>query len=175
MKIDHTDIIDAPVKTVYNLVKQQLPDIVPYLPNIKKIDKIKEQKKSKKTILTNHWFANLEAPRLLKKVLSEDLFSWKDIATWDDSKLTVDYCLESFVGNDLFSAKGKNYFSSTTEGNTQLRLTCHIEIHAEKLPGIPKIMAKKITPAIESLIEKMLQPNVTSLGEGIRGYLANQR
>lgn len=173
MQLDHTDIIPAPLSVVYSLVKDKLPDIVPYLPSVKRIDKLEEQKlKDNCTRIVNQWYAKVEVPSMVKKFLSEDLFSWKDIALWQDSDTSVSYELESSVGKNLFTARGKNHFKAAKNDTTELRLSCQIEIHAENIPGIPKLMARGIVPTVEKIIEKMLQPNMTSLGEGIRAYLA---
>jgi hypothetical protein len=175
MQLQHTDVIDAPLEQVYAIVKDKLPEVVPFLPNIKQIKVLEYKKKDDgKTYVTNQWYAEASVPALVQKFLSEDLFSWKDIAVWDDSKYEVEYSLESLVGKDIYTATGRNVFKACGEGKTELTLTCQIEIYPERIPGVPKLIARKVQPVVEQLIEKMLGPNLTSLGDGIRSYLKSR-
>jgi hypothetical protein len=176
MHIQHSDIIDAPQEVVFALVKNHLPEIGRYLGNIDSISKIAEtQLDSQRSKIINHWQAKVDLPLLIKKFLSKELISWKDTAIWDSATHTVAYELESFIANDLFVAKGKNSFKALNGTQTELTLQCDITIHAEKVPGLPKMIAGKAVPIIEGIIEKMLQPNIANLATGIRLYLANNQ
>ncbi len=176
MQLHHRDIIDAPVDVVYDLVKNNLSEICSYLGNIDSIEKISlQQIDAEHTKIVNHWQAKVDLPLLIKKFLSKELISWKDTAIWNNPKQEVHYELTSFVAKDLFIAKGHNTFKALNEGQTELTLTCTVTINAHKVPGIPKLLAAKLLPAIEGIIEKMLQPNIANLGKGIRNYLANKK
>ena len=79
MIFEQKDIIQAPCEWVYGFVKDRLPDLVEYLPNIHKIKQIERRAEPKEcTHIVNHWYAQAQIPGLLKKVLSEDVFSWED-------------------------------------------------------------------------------------------------
>ncbi len=174
MKLEHTDIIDAPTKEIYCLVRDQLPEIAQYLPSVREIKTVERQKLTDNTHkVINHWFAKAELPSLVSKFISEDFLSWKDIATWSDDKMCVHYKLESFVANDLFTATGANFFKDVN-GKTELTITCDVTIHPDKIPGVPRIMVRTVLPTIEKVLEKMLGPNLTSLGKGLRSYLADK-
>ncbi|MBI2603719.1 MAG: SRPBCC family protein [Deltaproteobacteria bacterium] len=173
MKLEHTDIIDAPLETVYSIVRDELSKVAEYLPNIREIKVLSSQEKSGKLHVVNQWFAEANVPSLVKKFIREELFSWKDTAEWDNKNHKVNYQLESFFAKDIYEAKGTNYFKAKDD-KTVLTLTCEINIYPEKIPGIPRLLAGKIRPVVEQMIEKMLAPNLTSLGEGIRNYLKAQ-
>ena len=129
----------------------------------------------KSEIEHNHWYANAEIPTIAKKFIKEDLMSWKDKAVWNDKEFFVEYELESFWGNDIYDATGKNVISELGPNKTQLTLTCDLVIHPNKVPGVPKFLVKKVLPAIEGLIQKVLQPNLTSLGKGLNEYFKAQK
>ena len=173
MELQHTDRIEAPAEQVYLLVRDHLSDIAAYLPSIKKIEcvSVLEIDATHREI-ENRWFADVEVPALIQKFLPAEIFSWKDMAKWDDTHRKVTYELASFFANDLFSASGSNLFEA--DGNaTKLTVTCHVEIHGDKVPGVPRILSSKVTPMIEKMIEKMIAPNLTSLGQGLKAYLAS--
>ena len=171
MQIERTEVIDRPVKDVYELVRDNLDKLVPYLPNVEKIDVKKHAPSGDNNIeVINHWYGKVDIPGMLKKFLSPEIFSWKDVALWKNNENLVEYKLQSFLANDLFDANGKNYFIDTGDGKTELKVTCTVKIYPEKVPGIPRLLAKKVTPMIETLLEKLLGPNLTSLGTGLKQY-----
>ncbi|MFK7824391.1 MAG: hypothetical protein AB8G05_09550 [Oligoflexales bacterium] len=172
MKLEHSDEISADVDLVYRIVKDQLSDLAPYLPSIDRIDTMERSSiPGGKEKVVNHWFAQIDMPGLLSKFISKDLLSWKDNAIWDPNSRSVEYQLESFIANNLFEAKGCNKFEAVSENKMRLTLSCEVNINADSVPGVPKLMKKKVTPLIEKIIEKMMKPNITSLGKGLKAYL----
>lgn len=175
MHLESKEIINRSLDEVYQLVRDDLPKLVPYLPNIDKIEVQKHAALADGSIeVVNNWYGKAEVPAMLKKFISPELFSWKDFAKWNNDEFFVEYELESFLGNDLFDAKGKNSFTSVGDNQTELKISCEVKIYPDKVPGVPKLFAKKVTPAIESLIEKILAPNLTSLGKGLNDYFNNK-
>ncbi|MDC0254295.1 SRPBCC family protein [Bacteriovoracales bacterium] len=176
MKLVSKDIIPRSREEVYNVLKNDLEKLVPYMPNVSKIEMVdRKEKGGGLTAITNHWYANAEIPTIAKKFIKEELMSWKDKALWHDSEFYVEYELESFWGNDIYDATGKNVMKELGPDKTELTLTCDLVIHPSKVPGIPKFLVKKVLPAIEGLIEKILQPNLTSLGKGLISYFNAQK
>ena len=172
MKLEHSDEISANADLVYRIVKDQLPDLAPYLPSIDRIEtKERSSLPSGKEEVVSHWYAQIDMPSLLSKFISKDLLSWKDTAVWDHEAKTVDYQLESFIANDLFDAKGCNKFEPISDDKMKLTLSCEVHINPDSVPGVPRLMKKKVAPLIEKIIEKMMQPNITSLGKGLKAYL----
>lgn len=170
MKLETQDVIDQPVDTVYKTVRDDLVSLVPYLPNVAKIEIESQSAGPKGAQIVNRWFAKAELPTLLKKFVKPELMSWIDRAQWDDQAKIVTYSLESPLGRSLFTAKGINYFEAAGDGKTTLRVTCEIDLYPENLPGVPKLMAGKVKPLVEGLLKKMLEPNLTSLSTGLKGY-----
>lgn len=170
MKLESEDIIDQPLAVVYKTVRDDLESLVPYLPNVAKIQQESSETSDGVTKITNRWYAKAELPSLLKKVLKPEFLSWIDKATWHDNHHRVDYVLESPIGSQLFDAKGSNAFEATADGKTKLRITCEVQLFPENVPGVPKFLAKKVTPAVEALLKKMLEPNLTALATGLKGY-----
>ena len=49
-----------------------------------------------------------------------------------------------------------------------------MEIHPNKIPGVPAFIVRPLLPALESVLKKLLAPNLTLLAKGVRGYLDSQ-
>lgn len=173
MHLETKEIIHKPIEEVYKTLRDDLIKLIPYMPNIENIETTDRSEKNGKTKIINHWYAKAEIPGLIKKFLNPDLLSWKDYAEWDDEKYLVSYKLESFLANDLFDATGVNSLKSLSENETELTVSCDVVIYADKVPGIPRILAKKALPIIEGLLKKILGPNLTSLGKGLIKYYDN--
>ena len=170
MHLKTKETINRPLDEVYKLVRNDLVKLVPYLPNVEKIE-VKDKKNGKKSLkVTNYWYARAEIPTLIKKFIKPEFLSWKDKAVWKDDEYLVQYELESFFANDLFEAKGVNSFVAIGEGKTEFILDCEINIYPEKVPGVPRFLAKKASPMINALVEKILGPNLTAMGKGINQY-----
>ena len=50
-----------------------------------------------------------------------------------------------------------------------------VKIYPDKVPGIPRLLANKMKPMIESLLEKLVAPNMTSLGKGLKEYYEKEQ
>jgi len=174
MRLEVEDTIHQPADIVYPLVRDEMDKIVPYMPDIERIDTIKKERIADNRLeIVNHWFSKpSNVPAVMKKFVKPELFSWKDFALWKDELYCVDYRLESPLAKDLYEASGTNYFEPDGD-NTRVRITCDIQIYPERMPGVPKFLAKKIQPAIEGMIRKMLEPNLSSLTDGLTRYFAD--
>lgn len=173
MHLESKHIIEQPAEVVYPLMRDDIARIVPYLPNVRRIDTLTHERTSDTRVeVVNHWFAIAEVPGPLKRVVAPELFSWKDFATWKDDERSVEYRLESMLARDLYDARGTNYFTPVGDGRTELRVTCDIEIHAHRIPGVPKLLLGKVMPIFEQLMTQLLAPNLRSVGRGLSKYFA---
>jgi hypothetical protein len=174
--LESRDIISQPVDVVYPLIRDRLDLLVPYLPSVKRIEEISRADGDDGRLeVVNHWYTVADVPGPVKKVIKPEMFSWKDYASWNDSERRVDFRLESFLARDLYDARGTNYFNAIGEGKTQLRVTCEVEIHPERVPGVPKVVLRKTLPLIEKVIRQLLEPNLQSVGKGLTAYFRDQQ
>ncbi len=175
MHLESKHVIGQPADVVYPLVRDDIAVLVPYLPNVRRIETIEHQRTGDARVeVINHWYAIAEVPAAVSKFIKPEFFSWKDYATWNDEAKSVDYRLESFLASDLYDANGTNYFSALDQGRTELRVTCDIDIHADRIPGVPKFVLKRVMPVVEQLLTRLLAPNLRSVGEGLTRYFADK-
>ncbi len=57
------------------------------------------------------------------------------------------------------------------EKNTEVILEGTISIDARKVPGVPKLMARKIGSAVETFVVKLIKPNLCKTNDGVRQFL----
>lgn len=174
MLIEDKSVIHQPRDVVYALVRDDLAKLVPFLPDVERIECVKQERDGQKLKVENHWFAKVDIPKVAQKFVKPEALSWRDDAVWDDDQFLVNYELTSFIANDLFDAKGTNTFTDLGDGKTELLVSCKVEIYPERMPGVPKILARKVRPMIESLVERALGPNLAALGKGLTAYFEQQ-
>jgi hypothetical protein len=171
MRIETADIVEHPADDVYRLVRDQMHLIVPYMPNIERIDQVEREERDAGPRIVNHWTARTQLPAIATRFVSLDILSWVDRARWDDSAYRVEYEIEGRWRPDLYSCRGTNSFRPHGQSQTEVRVSVELNIHAERLPGIPKLLAVRVRPAVEEFVRRLMQPNLTSLARGLQAYL----
>ncbi len=176
MHIESKDVIDHPQSEVYPLVRDEMHKIVPYLPNIERIDVLSAERVGPTEVhMKNHWHPKLEIPGIIRKLVNPELFSWRDDAVWRDDKGLVEYKIYGSVAKEAYTCSGINYFTAIGDNKTELKVTFDLTIYPDKIPGVPRFLASKVLPTLEGLIRNTLEPNLTSLAKGLKGYFAAQK
>jgi len=169
MHIESEDRLDRPVSDVYPLVRDRLPELLPYLPDVEQIvESSRERTSETRVSVINQWKAKPKVPGMVAKFVPPEVFGWKDTALWKDDETTVEYRLEGFG----YEVDGTTEFVPDGEGTT-IRVTATVTIHPETFK-IPRLVFKKVFPLLEGTIKKAVQPNLTALARGLRAYFADQ-
>lgn len=169
MYVESTDHLDHDAKEVYELVRDELPKLLPHLPDVEELTQLEYERTSDtKVRIVNRWRARAQVPSMVAKFLPPDTFVWTDYAEWDDAEQKVDYRLEGFG----YEVRGTNYFQPDGDG-TLIKVTAHVTIHPEKFK-VPKLLFNKVFPLIEGTVKKALQPNLTSLARGLKSYFQDR-
>mgnify|MGYP001418673168 CR=1 FL=1 len=175
MQITHTQEIQASVPKVFKIMRDDLATITSNLPNINSIEQISRKTKGDGTVnIINHWQAKTKIPILLESIIDPSMFAWADDATWFEKKKYVAYDLKPLSGLELFSAKGNNAFKPTKNGFTELQMNCELKINVGKIPGVPRFLASRISPAIEKLIHSVVEPNIIQLSLVFKDYIEDK-
>jgi len=173
MYAESKDIVNQSADVVYLMLRDDMVKIVPYMLNIEKIEMLKYERTSDTRIeVMNHWHAKADVPSVIKSFIKPELMQWKDFAVWKDDEKSVDYRVESFVANNLYDLSGTNYIIPIGDDKTEIKVTFNLEIYPERLPGVPKFLAKRMKPAIEKFLQKLLTPNLTAMAKGLNEYFA---
>ena len=71
----------------------------------------------------------------------------------------------------LYDCSGVNYFEETPEGTTKIRLTGSLVVYPQRVPGIPRLLARRLSPAIEKFLIELVTPNLRQLPAALQTYL----
>jgi hypothetical protein len=173
MKLTVSEPLPLPADEVFHLLRDHMPRLVPYLYDIARIEVTDRKEEGETVTLINHWYGDLASvPGPVRKFASQDLFSWKDHATWTTSTRSASWWLEPRVGGRVFECRGTTSVREAGEGSS-LHMDIDLQIHPEQVPGVPKILARRFAPQVESAIAGQLTPNMKNLAVSIRRYAAD--
>jgi hypothetical protein len=174
MRIHAESRVHHPTDQVYETYRDHLPALVRYLDDVREIVVHSREEADGVVKLHNEWFASTEIPSLAQSIIRPDMLRWEDRATWDDGALHADWVLTIPAFRRQVTCRGRNAFFADGPGATRVVLTGELEIDARNIPGVPRLLAKRIAPKIEAFIVKMVTPNLVKVNESLERYLDEQ-
>ena len=172
MKIKSESQIRHPRSTVYTAYRDRLPEVVPYIPDIKEIRVESREQTAQGVRLHNLWIADREIPRMVKGFLKPEMLRWNDYAEWNDEKMLCDWTLQIPAFPDNVTCSGRNSFYADGE-QTRVVLTGDLAINP-KFPGIPRLVASRLAPQIEKFIIMLITPNLERVNQSLGAFLDAQ-
>ena len=178
MKLEADARIAFPRELVFSTYRDRLPQLVPYLPDIKSItvqERVEDADgKPGVTRLLNLWEASTEVPKVAQGVIKPDMMAWLDHATWDQNAWTCDWRIETKMFTENVHCRGHNTYRA--EGDeTILEIRGELDVSLKGVPGVPKFLAGKVAPHIEKFIVNLLQPNLVSVADGLQAFLKEEQ
>jgi len=98
------------------------------------------------------------------------MLQWWDYASWKRDEWQCRWRTELGFLREAISCSGVNTFSEVG-GQTRLRLSGTITVDGRKIPGIPNLLAGKVSQAVEAFVVKLITPNLTAINRGLENYL----
>jgi hypothetical protein len=170
MKFSSQLYIPFPRSLVYATYRDALVQLVPYMPNVRRIELVSQHQKAKGLELVHEWHGGGEIPAAMRTFLSEELLSWTNYATWNDTAWVTDWRNETHAFREAVSCSGTNRFLEEGAG-TRVESFGQLAIESEQLHGIPGFMRGMVAHAVEDILGKQIEPNFLQLGNGVRRYL----
>jgi hypothetical protein len=165
--------VSFPRELVFCTYRDNLPDTVPFLPNIASIV-VKERKDAPpKTELINVWTGKTEIPSLARRFVKADMLMWTDYATWDEAAWSCHWRIQTHAFPGLMECRGCTEFAEDGAG-TDIKVAGDLVLHLENA-HIPRLLSGTVRPVIEKIIIAALKPNLLSTGEGVEKFLLSKR
>jgi hypothetical protein len=171
MKIEADARISFPRELVFSTYRDRLPELVPHLPNIKKITVQKRDDDGAGiSKLLNLWEARGEIPKVAQAIIKPEMVAWLDHALWNQNDWTCEWRTEPRMFTENIRCEGKNQY--VVDGDrTILQIRGVLEIDLEGVPGVPKFLASRVAPHVEKFIVDLLKPNLISVADGLQKFL----
>lgn len=175
MKFTVIDELPFPLDQVYGAHRDKLPDMVPFMPNVDKIE-VKERVEDGDVVrLVNIWHAsNTDVPALARPFITADLLRWTDRATWDEGEYTTEWDIELGFLPGAITCRGQNTFEEF-DGITRITMEGELIIDGTKIPGVPRMLAGKIGSAVEKFAVNLVEPNMRETNKIVARYLSGEK
>ena len=175
MKFEIQDPIPFEAEEAFLLLRDEMSALVPFMEDTESITVVSREESEGEVKLTNHWQASMnKIPSALRSFVKPEMLSWHDHAVWTSSDQTGRWTLEALGSDKLFSCEGETTVINS-EGQTSLKITLNFEVYPEKVPGIPKFLAKKIGGQVEKLIGEILSANMRQMAQSMASYAAQKQ
>ncbi len=176
MELTADATLPFPRPLVFAAYRDQLPELLAYLPNVRNIE-VKSRKESPGRVeLVNLWHGGGEIPAAARAVLSEAMLNWTDYADWDENAWTCAWRTETHAFTEAVKCSGKNHFVEIDLGDgrakgTRIEIRGDLAIDAKKIKGVPGFLAGKVGSTVESFLAQRIRPNLVEVTDGLRKHL----
>jgi hypothetical protein len=175
MKFEIQDPIPFEPEEAFLLLRDEMAALVPFMEDTESINVVSREDSEGEARITNLWQASMnKIPSALRSFVKPEMLSWNDHAVWTSADHTGRWTLEALGSDKLFSCEGETAVIKEG-GQTMLKITLNFEVYPEKVPGIPKLFAKKIGKQVEKLIGEILSTNMRQMAQSMASYAAQNR
>jgi hypothetical protein len=172
VKIHSISTIAFPLTQVYETYRDRLPEIAAFMPDIKTIEVKSRVDGANGPKVHNVWTASTEIPAIARRVIKPSMMQWDDHADWNDGQTYVDWRLVIPAFANQVRCSGRNSFSNAGKA-TRVELTGTLDIDIRSIPGVPRLLARKIKPQVEAFIGRLIQPNLETVNVSLEKFLAS--
>lgn len=170
MRISADARIPFPRPLVFATYRDELANLVPYLPNVRAIEVKSRSDDGAVVKMLNVWHGGGEIPAAARAFVSEAMLSWDDHARWDGEAWTCEWKVVTHAFSEAVSCGGTNRF--VDEGDaTIVQIRGELSIDAKKVAGVPKLLAGSVSKTVEELLAKKIAPNLVQTADGVRRFL----
>ncbi len=163
-----------PRSVVFAAYRDKLVELLPFLPNVRKIEVKSRAEEGGVVKLVNEWHGGGEIPAVARAFVSEAMLSWTDRATWNEATWTCEWNIETHAFTEAVTCRGTNRFFEEA-GGTKLEIRGTLAIDAKKIRGVPGLLAGKVGKAVEEVLVNKIQPNLVETARGLGKYLEQQK
>jgi len=174
MELSSDARIPFPRDVVFAAYRDDLVKLLPYLPNVRRIEVKSRKDDGPRSDLVNIWHGGGEIPAAARAVLSESMLSWTDYATWLRDQWVCEWRIETHAFTEAVQCGGRNEFLEDGPGATILQIRGKLEIDAKKIKGVPGFLAGKVGKIVEEFLVGKIQPNLVETVKGLEKYLQSK-
>ncbi len=175
MRIDVSVDMPYPLKDVFVAYRDHLPELVPYLHNVRAITVQSRTEEGGRVKLLNRWKGGGEIPSVVRKFISQELLEWDDHAEWDEAAMICHWRTVVPAFKDAVDARGRNLFTAKGPSVTSYTIEGELTVDAAKVKGVPRLLAGTVSPAVEAFLVAAIKPNLVSVAKGVEKFLAAKR
>ena len=172
MKLDARDTLNHPKELVWATYRDELPNLVGYLPNIDKIECISREEPELGVIeLVNEWHARGEIPAVARRFIKPEMLRWRDEARWEESRWICSWETKVAFFTENVKVKGETIYTDLGGDRTELHIAGLLNVDVRGIRGVPRLLAGPVNAAVEKLVSSLILPNMRRLNVSVGKYL----
>lgn len=173
MNFDFAQPLATDAATAFMVLHDRFTDLPAYLPNVLSIREVERRAPdSDGSVRTVHrWQADPELiPKIARTFLKPSLLEWVGDAHWQPASGQVNFVFSSDHFAGLYSCDGT--FRIVTRGaGCDIRIDVRFDVYPERLPGVPKWMARRAAPVVEQTLVSAVRPSLAALPQALTHLL----
>jgi hypothetical protein len=168
----HADArIPFPREVVFSTYRDEIDKLLPYLPNVRSIDRKSRKDAGAVVELVNEWRGGGDIPAAIRAVLHDSVLEWTDYATWKADAHRCDWRTETHAFTEAVRCQGSTLFLDDGTGKTALEIRGSLDVDAKRIRGIPSFLAGKLGRAVEEFLVGKIRSNLVDTARGVAKYL----
>ncbi|HZU83056.1 MAG TPA: hypothetical protein VE987_09080 [Polyangiaceae bacterium] len=167
--------IPFPREVVFAAYRDDIAQLVPYLPNVRGIHVKSRTEEGRVVKLVNEWRGGGEIPSAIRAVVGDSMLSWTDYASWDADAMRCDWRSETQAFAEALRCVGHNAFLDGGPGKTQLQVRGTLEVDARKIRGVPSFLASKVGRALEEFLGSRINVNLAETATALTKFLETRK
>lgn len=174
MKIDVVTTVPYPRDAVFTAMRDQLPQLAAFMPNVSQITVEQREEGADETKLLNRWQAAAsEIPVVARGFVKPEQIYWHDHARWLPAQWLCEWRLVMGFMTERIKCSGTTVYLEDEQGHTQMRIEGTLELDLKGL--VPRLLIGKAQPAIEGFVARTLEPNFEKTAQALTAYLDKKR
>ena len=174
MDISINSSIPHPIQSVYEAMRDHMPELVPYMPNIQSIVVENREEHGNILHLQNRWTpSQTEIPTVARSFIDSKNTYWIDHAQWNNDTKVCSWRLEMGFMSERVQCTGTTSFQPLGENETNMQIRGALSLNLKGL--VPRLILGRANKSVETFVGKMVKPNFQKTTEALIQYLnANQ-
>lgn len=171
MQIAVVTTIPYPIDEVFPAMRDKLPDMAAFMPNIDRIEIITRDDSTPGTLtLLNKWHAAAtEVPAIARPFVDPKKMYWHDHATWIEAEHLCRWRLEVGFMAERIDCKGTTSYHAIAQDKTEMRINGAMNLDLKGL--VPRLMIGKATSGVETFVGRLIAPNFQKTADALTAYL----
>jgi hypothetical protein len=165
--------IPFPIESVFLAMRDELPELVQYMPNVQSLEILKRETTDTGNIsILNKWTSATEIPKVVRSFIPKDKTYWLDRALWSNDRKTAEWELDMGFMSERINCTGTTSFHVVDSNITEMRVQGNLDLDLKGL--VPRLILRKTTSAVERFVRVLVQPNFEKTSDALISYLQSQ-
>ena len=172
MDIDVRDTLAHPRERVWSAYRDELPELVDYLPNVKGIECLsREEPEPGLVLLENQWVAEGDIPSVAQRFIKPEMLRWSETVRWDQNKWICSWEIHPAFFTDNVTVRGDTSYADAGGDRTEVHIQGLLKVDVRGVRGVPRLLVGTVNKAVEKLVGTLILPNLRRLNSSLGTYL----